>query len=274
MDIQALIAAKQKEMAAKKARQNTLKPQPGQHKYRILPSWRSGGDSQFWHDFSMHFIKTPDSADKPAAVYVCAAKTYGKSCDVCEAIKKSMGVCGDDKLNDFLKKAQSAQRYLLNVLHLTGPEPTKPQVLEVGQGVFENICALIGEYGDITCPDTGTDIIIKREGSGLETKYTVMSAAKSQPVPKSVLGSVTNLDEFVAQENPAGQAKALGAVGNIIGIMAPAVSAPARGHAALADLSSVEDAEFTPVRSTASASVGLTAGDLDDLDDLDALLEG
>lgn len=271
MDIQALIAAKQKEMAAKKSRQTTLKPADGKHKYRVLPSWRSNGDSQFWHDFSMHFIKTPDSPDKPT-VYVCVDKTFGKPCDVCEAIRKSMGRCGDDKLTEFLKKAQSSQRYLLNVLHLTGSEPTKPQVMEVGQSVFEDICAIIGEYGDITSLDDGTDVIIERKGSGLDTKYSVMAAAKSQPVVKSVLSGLINLDDFVAQENPANQAKALGAVGNIMGIMAPATTAipVGRGHAALADLSDADDAEFTTVSSAPSA---LSAGDLDDLDDLDALLE-
>lgn len=274
MDIQALIAQKQKEMAAKKARQNTLKPQKGKHKYRILPSWRGNGSGQFWHDYSMHFIKTPESGDKPAAVYICAEKTFGKPCDVCAAIKQALGVCGDDKMIEQLKKAQSAQRYLMNVLHLTGPEPTKPQVLEVGQSVFEHICGLVAEYGDITHPETGIDIVINREGSGLETKYSVLPAAKSGPVPADALTQLTDLDQFVAQENPAGQSKALTAVGNIIGLMAPepAPAVPAgRSHPALSDLSDADDADFTPVRPTATASA-VDLGDMDDLEELEALL--
>lgn len=273
MDIQALIAAKQKEMAAKKMRQNTLKPAAGDHKYRILPSWRGGDDRQFWHDFGMHFIKTPNSGDKPEAVYICAEKTYGKPCEVCEAIKKSISVCDDDKMTEQLKKAGSAQRYLMNVLHLTGPEPKKVQIMEVGQGVFEDICNLIGEYGDITDLENGIDVKIKREGSGLDTSYSVLPAAKSQTVDKAVLKDLQNLDQFVAQENPAGQNKALAAVGGIIGILPPASSKPAVGsssRAALADMSDADDADYAPVTPGKSASA-TTVSD-DDLDELDALL--
>lgn len=275
--IQDLIAAKQKEMAAKKSRQNTLKPQPGVHSYRILPSWRGEGEGQFWHDMGMHFVKTEESGSKPAAVYICTEKTFGKPCDVCDAITKSLAVSSNDKMTERLKEARSSQRYLMNVLHLTGPEPTKVQVLEVGTGVFQDVCNLINEYGDITDIVNGIDIKIKREGSGLDTEYSVLPAAKSQPVPKAVLANLTNLDEFVAQENPAGNTKALTAVGTIIGIMPPAGSgsgaaaalASSRSTPALANLSDADDADFAPVTPTASATAVLAE---DDLDDLDALL--
>lgn len=269
MDILALIQNKQKEMAAKKQRQATLKPAAGDHRYRILPGWRGGDDKQFWHDWAIHFIKSPASGDKPEAVYLCTEKTFGKPCEVCEAVKKSLGVSSDDKMTEFLKKAGSAQRYLMNVLHLTGPEPTKVQVLEVGQGVFESICELVKEYGDITHPDTGIDIKIKREGSGLDTSYSVLPSAKSQPLNKAALTALTNLDEFVSQENPTGQLKALNAIGTIIGVTAPAGPAlTGRSNSpALADMSDVEDADFTPVTGSKGADI-----DMDDLDELDELL--
>lgn len=272
--IQDLIAGKQKDMAAKKSRQNTLKPQPGTHTYRVLPSWRGGDEKQFWHDFAMHFIKTPDSAGKPAAVYVCSDKTFGKPCEICEAAKKLMAVSTNDDQTKQLKEALSAQRYLLNVLHLTGTEPDKVQIMEVGQGVFEAICGLIGEYGDITDLNEGTDLKITRTGSGLDTKYTVMPAAKSKPVAAKVIANLPNLDEFVAQENPAGETKALTAVGAIVGLL-PDNSAPVKrgGHPALSQLSEADDAEFETVKPTARASAPSAADDdLDGLDELDDLL--
>jgi len=271
--IQDLIAGKQKEMAAKKSRQNTLKPQPGKHTYRVLPSWRGGEEKQFWHDFAMHFIKTPESAGKPAAVYICSDKTFGKPCEICEAAKKLMAVSTSDDTTKQLKEALSAQRYLLNVLHITGTEPEKVQIMEVGQGVFEQVCGLIGEYGDITDLNEGTDLIITRTGSGLETKYTVMPAAKSKPVSKAAVANLPNLDEFVAQENPAGETKALTAVGAIVGLLPSDTAAPKRGgHPALADLSS-DDAEFETVGASAKVSA-VDGDDLEGLDELDDLLEG
>lgn len=275
--IQDLIAGKQKDMAAKKSRQNTLKPQPGTHTYRVLPSWRGGDEKQFWHDFAMHFIKSSDGTTKPAAVYICSDKTFGKPCEVCEAAKKLMAVSTNDDMTKQLKEALSAQRYLLNVLHLTGTEPEKVQTLEVGQGVFESICGLIGEYGDITDLNEGTDLKITRTGTGLDTKYTVMPAAKSKPVSPKVLTQLPNLDEFVAQENPAGETKALTAVGAIAGLLPAAAGAPAKrgGHPALADLSTdADDAEYETVKPTAraAASANVASDDLDGLDELDDLL--
>lgn len=275
LSIQDLIAGKQKDMAAKKMRSATLKPANGKHTYRVLPSWRGGDDKQFWHDYSMHFIKTVESGDKPAAVYVCVDKTYGKPCEVCDAIKKSMAVSADDAMTKRLKEAQSAQRYLLNVLHVTGPEPTKVQVLELGQTAFEALCGMINEYGDITDVAGGKDIIITRTGTGLDTKYTVMPAANNAPVPPKALTELVNLDEFVAQENPAGETKALTAVGTIIGLL-PSASAPGVGSKnALASIGSdIEDAEYAPVSGAAGASTGTSTASLDDdLADLDGLLD-
>lgn len=229
-------------------------------------------DGQFWHDFGAHFIKTPNSADKPEAVYICTEKTFGKPCPVCDAIRKSIGVTDDDKMIEMLKKAHSAQRYLMNVLHLTGPEPKKVQVLEVGQGVFDSVCELIQEYGDITNVDNGIDIVIKREGTGLDTSYSVLPAAKSQPFPKEVLANRISLDDFVSQENPAGETKALTAVGGIIGILPPAAGKSLPGSESrpkLSDMSEAEEGEFesaTPSRSAPSKD------ELDELDDLDDLL--
>lgn len=269
LSIQELILGKQREMSAKKARQNTLKPQPGKHVYRILPSWRGGDDKQFYHDFSIHFIKTAESGSKPAAVYICANKTFGKPCEVCDSITKLMAVSVDDDMTAQLKESKSAQRYLMNVTHVSGPEPDKSQVMEVGQGVFDQVCALIGEYNDITDPDEGIDIVITRSGAGLDTKYAVMPAAKSKPASRKALAEMTNLDEFVAQENPAGETKALTAIGSIAGLL-PAESRPAlrtTPNKALKDLSMTEDVDCEPVGSKASTD------DLDDLDDLDSLLD-
>lgn len=271
VSIQDLIAGKQKDMAAKKARASTLKPAAGQHKYRILPCWRGGDEKQFWHDYAMHFIKTVESGDKPAAVYLCVEKTYGKPCEVCESVKKALSVSHDDAMTKRLKEAGASQRYLMNVLHLTGTEPGKPQILELGQTAFEAICGLFSEYGDITDLNEGVDVIITRTGAGLDTKYTVMPAAKSNPVPASILGQLANLDEFVAQENPAGEVKALTAVGSIIGLLPATTSGTGAkgGHPALNDLTEIEDAEIVGSAGKPAAQ----ASDAD-LDDLDALLEG
>lgn len=270
MSIQDLIAGKQKELQAKKSREKTLKPQPGKHIYRVLPSWRGDDDKTFYHDFGIHWVHTPGGGDKPAAAYVCAEKTFGRPCQVCAALDKAAVASKDDATAKLVKDARAAQRYLVNVLHRSGTEPEKPQILEVGIGIFENICELIMEYSDITDPNSGIDIVINRTGSGKDTRYTVMPAATSKPVPKTVLGNIPSLDQYVSQENPADEAKTLSAVGEIIGILPsrqPMKPVPQASQNALSQLAEeAEDADFVE----ASASV---ADDLSDLDDLDALLD-
>lgn len=219
--IQDLIKQKKQEIDAKKGRARTWKPAKGKNKIRILPSWRGNNDPLFFHDFGQHFVK--NSKDELEAIYLCVEKTFGKDCPVCQAIGHGIQNANDDDTVKLLKKANASQKYLMNVLVLSDPDEKKrlePQIMEAGLTVFESICNIIDEYGDITSLTEGVDLVITREGSSqFDTKYTVMPSPKSVKVPSTVMANVHNLDEYVAQENEAAQNKALGAVGRAAGLL-------------------------------------------------------
>lgn len=228
--IQELIQQKRKEIEDKKnSTLKTFKPVNGKHRYRILPSWKEGSP-QFFHDFGMHWIKDYVGGDKKLqSVYVCADKTFGEPCPVCEAISQAFKYATDDNVVEILKEAYAGQRYLMNVLHRSGSEPETPQLMEIGIKIFAQICEIIEEFGDITDIEDGIDITISRSGSGFDTEYLVVPAAKSDPVNPSVLEKLYDIDAYVAQANPAKEALALKAVAGIIGVEEaprPAIGSP------------------------------------------------
>lgn len=287
--IQDLIKQKQQEIQAKKGRTKTWKPVKGKNKIRVLPSWRGGEDMQFFHDFGQHFVK--NSKGELEAVYLCTEKTYQRECPVCQSIGQGIKHCHDDDTLKLLKQANSSQRYLMNVLVLSEPDESKrmePQVMEVGITVFESICEIIGEYGDITQLKGGVDLVITREGTSVQdTKYTVIPSPKSIEVPASIMAKVTNLDEYVAQENDAGRVKAIAAVNSAAGLVGAshaALAAPTKtaelGLTYQAEEAEYEDAPFeadepttvvvnedASINATVTSRPTVTVSD-DDLDDL------
>lgn len=260
MSVMDLIKAKREQMAQQKAASiKTLKPAAGKHTYRILPSWRKmtkpeGKDhDQFWHDIGVHYIRTSTTQNAPIeAAYICVNKTFQRSCDICEQIRRGLKACSSDEEIELLKGANSTQKYLFNVLHrsdATG-KAEEVQVLEVGVKVFEQILEIMEEWGDITDLNNGRDIIISREGSGLTTKYTVQPASKSAPVNPSVMNQLIDLDAVVAQEDEAKKQAALTNLAKIWGILPPASGAAIAQTSpknVLADLSEAEDVPFEAV---------------------------
>lgn len=216
---------KQKKAAlASNRRAKTVKPEDGRSRWRILPGWREG-DPTFYHDFGQHFIK--DAAGEVKAVYICVDKTFGKPCSVCSAVESAVKSTMDDAMVELLKSAKAGHRILVNALHVDGPNPTEPVILELAPTVFEGILNIIMEWGEETLSlDAGKDVIIERSGKGKNTKYSVQIAAKSAPVDPAVMKKITNLDEYVAQESEEQAARALtnlSAVAGLLPAAAPAV---------------------------------------------------
>lgn len=273
LTIQEMVAQKKKEQAAKKAANlRTMKPAPGKHTYRILPTWRlktmpeacKEGAQPFWHDFAQHWVRA-EKGGKPVA-YVCMDKTFGAECPICSAIGRGISASSDDATVELLKDANAAQKYLFNVLHRSGDKPNEVQVMEVGTKIYDQILEFVAEYGDITDLKEGKDLIITREGTGMDTKYTVLPAGKHQPVDASVLDSLYDLDAVVQQENETKLHLALDNVAKACGVLPAPRSAG--GNASLVDMSDVDDAEYSDVGEVVDESVAADDISDDELDDL------
>lgn len=235
----ALLKQKQQDMAASR-KGRTEKIPEGTSRWRILGSWRGEGQ-QFWHDFGQHFVK--DSTGKLVAIYMCADRTHGKPCAVCDAISTGIKGATDDQTTALLAEAKSASRILLNVMHLDSGEPHKIHIGEFPPTVFEQVVAIATEWedaGETIFGPNGKDLVINRTGAGKQTKYTVQVGAKSTVIPAGVASKLHDLDEYVAQESSEAMNRALNSVRAVSGLLpAPAAStglpAAARGAAMLDD---------------------------------------
>lgn len=210
-----LNAAKKK---ANSGNRRTAKPKPGKSIWRILPGWEKDNPA-FFHAFGQHFIKGPDGVLK--VVIGCPDKTFDEPCEICEMIKEAAQAAPDDKSREKILQSRSSQRWLFNALEVDGDNPDEVVILEVGNGLFNDIIANIQEDDSIIDPSEGRDIVITREGSGLNTRYSlaVRAASKSVTVKKSSLMELKNLEEFVKDDFEANLKKAKAALGLTAGAL-------------------------------------------------------
>ena len=162
------VKAKQKELDAKKARDFATNPPPGNSRWRILPHWSGDVEQLPVHDYGQHFIKDPDSGEVKAVV-VCAAKTHGENCDVCNQIvelKAGAIAAGDEGMEKYYQEARAAQKHLVNAVGWDKGKGYRDEVvtLALPMTAFEQLMGVVETYYaegvnlfDITA---GHDIII------------------------------------------------------------------------------------------------------------------
>lgn len=223
MDASKLMELMKKKKQALKQKPKTLKPNSGANRYILLPGWRKGEEHIWFHDFGQHYVK--NAAGEIQAVYVCADKTYGNPCPICDGLSKAIKMTSDDDTVALLKEAASGQSYLFNVLALDSDDDATPQILEVRKSVFSQIVDLIEEWGAaVFDPESPQIITITRDGKGLNTKYTVQISPKKHTLPKGTMSKLNNLDDYVRQENEEQQRRALSAINNVAGLLPSAPS--------------------------------------------------
>ena len=269
MDTAKLMALMKAKKQALKQKAKTLKPNPGANRYILLPGWRKGEEAVFWHDFGQHYVK--NAAGEIQAVYVCADKTFGNPCPICDALGKASRMTSDEDTVNLLKEAASGQSFLMNVLALDSDDDAAPQILEVRKSVFGQVVELIEEWGASVFDPTMPQIItINRDGKGLMTKYSVQISPKKHALPKCVLSKLNDLDDYVKQENEEQQRRAISAINTAAGLL-PAVSSkdkPVTASSVLddqdADLRGVEQRNAAAASKPAHSDIALDE-ELDDL---------
>jgi hypothetical protein len=260
------------------------KVKEGKTKVRILPGL--GPDGIFWQDLGLHWIK-PEPNGKPMAVAGCQDHTYDRPCPICTAIDKALKATSDDDQVKLYKEWSARKEVLVNAIIRTGPDASEdPVVLSLTSTTFTAICSMVEEYadevGDILDLENGMDFIIERTGKGLDTKYGVMPAPKSAPVPAGVMDKAINLAEFVEKEFFSGKdTKALNAIATVSGVT-PTVgyatkamlTGPSGGS--IVDAEVVEDTppfETAPATKPAAAAPKTTGKALSPADDLPENIE-
>lgn len=267
-------------------RQKAVKPPQGKSIIRILPTWKTDGSQQFWHDFGNHYVK--DEKGDLKAVYVCVDKTYNRPCEICEAIRKSYDHAATDGQIKALDESKASGRVVLNALMRagTGADPKKPFLLDISPKMFGQIIDIWEEYGDIFDVEEGLDLVFNRTGTGMKTEYSVQPCPPKKNTPtvsKAVIDQIVDLDEWAAQEFEAGAKKALTAVSATVGLLAAPSSSSSSTKAISSDgslgaeseesdddgLEDILDADYEEVSDEPASSAPVNESvDDDELDDL------
>jgi len=199
---------------------SVVKLKEGKTQLRILPSPDGG---KFWFDLGVHWIKS-EANGKPVAVVGCEDTVHDKPCPICAAIEKAAKSATDDQTLNLVKEWKAKETILVNALIRNGENKSDdPVILELTKTTFGNVLSVMEEYsetlGNVTDISVPFDLVIERSGKGLDTKYTVMPAAKPLPVKPEVMKNLKDLSAHVDKEFFKGdETKALTNIANIAGI--------------------------------------------------------
>ncbi|MCK1543309.1 hypothetical protein IVB12_15445 [Bradyrhizobium sp. 179] len=211
--------------------------------------------SQFWEDLGVHWIKTEVNG-KPVAVVGCHDEVHGQPCPICTAIAKATEAATSDEEIKLIKEWKASKTVIVNALVRSGTNKSdEPQIVELKSSVWGQISGMIAEYmeadKDLLDLKEGQDFVVERRGRGIDTKYTVMLAPRSQPVDESVLEGMHDLKAWIESQFFRGEeTKALTAIAQVTGITVGTgarLAAPARSALLTKPAAVVEDAEVEEV---------------------------
>ena len=205
----------------------TIKPKDGRNLYRILAptdaEWVQKNNGEWWALLGVHWIKAAVNG-KPIAVVGDPTSTFGEPSVINTAIERAIATAPDSDSQKLYESWRARQTILINVINRD--DNNKVEVLELTKGTFAKILDLIEMFDDtgedITDPQQGCDIVIKRDGKGLNTEYTVMTPPgkhKSEPVTEAQMKQAVHLMSFIRRNYFRGEEKkALAAIASTSGI--------------------------------------------------------
>lgn len=150
------------------------KPEEGKNKIRILPPADEAllAEGIFYKEAWYHYSVGPDNR-----ALLCPKKMEGDDCFICEYIAKQKKKDNQDAVSDILPRA----RIFYNVFDKSDVEPNV-KIYGSGIKIFKELIGYITDededWGDITSLTEGRDINIEREGTGINTTYSIRVASK------------------------------------------------------------------------------------------------
>jgi len=231
-------------------------PKPGQNRVRFLPPKEP--TDVYYREVYVHWNVGPAKQ-----MVLCLAKSRGQRCFICEQIAALRAVNDPARAPHSQALAEDMQanyRAYYNIIDLGG-DVSKPLVFSSGSTIFKGVMAFVvdPDWGDVTNPQTGFDMVIERQGTDINTDYTVRAVREPSALKDmSILEKMRTLDEIIADftfdyeqqkgifEGTAGNTRTrAGATASAAPLSAPTKSVPP-------PTAGVSQALGSPVASTAS----------------------
>ena len=126
------------------------KPQDGEQTLRIVPDPDGDPFKEFWFHYGV--------ADEPG--FLCPKKNLGDKCPVCDFVAELYST-KDEEDRKMANQLRAKQRFFSPVI-VRGEEDKGVRLWGYSKTVYENLLNLVlnPDYGDITDPENGTDLVI------------------------------------------------------------------------------------------------------------------
>ena len=137
----------------------------GRNVIRVLPPWSSAGEyaGVFYFEYSLHYGFRVQGRDRALP---CMKGAGEEDCPLCEA-SDILAQSGDTALAN---KIRPASKYYVNVLDR---KRKRVFIWGMSRKMFRALLGYMNDpdWGDITDPEEGRDLVVEREGTGLESSY-------------------------------------------------------------------------------------------------------
>ena len=174
----------------------------GENIVRILPPWNENEKSPFL-ELEQHFA---DVKRRETESWTCPASIGAKYCYTCDSaipdLEREIDEADSEKqrvdAQEIINRISSNRKVFCNVLDRTTADSEKrgPQIWGFSYRMFDEITGYFNDpdYGDITHPKSGTDLVLTRTGKGqFDTRYALYAKRKPTAVPSSVLDNLHDL---------------------------------------------------------------------------------
>jgi hypothetical protein len=186
------------------ANSKRIKLAEGKTVLRILPARRGQGPRP-WRTFFQHRVEIPGAAN--AVIFTCPRMEAKLPCPVCTQVRR-MEASSNRVDKDRAFKMSAKRRHVCNALYRSAIE-SGPKLFEFGKTVYDKLCELRDEDGghgvNFSHPITGSDIVIIRTGTKLDTEYSITPDLKGpRPITddaaqlKTILETMHDLESEVA----------------------------------------------------------------------------
>lgn len=148
---------------------NWMELQDGDNLVRFL----SDEDGNFYHETGYHYIK--QGKDKVAVI--CNRLNSGDECYLCDVVSE-LYKSKDKNDKELAKEIGAKPRIFFNILDRE--DDNKVKILGAGNMIFKDLLKYFADedWGDLTDPKTGHDVVINKTGEKMDTVYTVMPKPK------------------------------------------------------------------------------------------------
>ena len=127
------------------------KPQDGEQTIRIVPDPDGDPFREFWFHYNL--------GDNPA--FMSPKRNFGEDCPLDSFVRKLFNEKTDES-RELAKKLMAKQRFFSPVV-VRGEEDKGVRLWGYSRTVYEKLLGLVlnPDYGDITDPESGTDLVLK-----------------------------------------------------------------------------------------------------------------